>query len=315
MFAKIFEAIKSLFLALFGGGKEQRQPEQPRPKPETPAEPQFPQDAIEVPADTVLIVTNEMDAIVMPPKPDDDFDQDIFDEPKPEAEPAAPQPKPDIPTPEPAAPKPQPKPKGRYLWCLDNGHGKKTSGKRSPEFEFNGEKVRLLEYEFNRDIVRRMIERLDKEGVQYFNVVPEVDIDDFLQGRVDRANNKKSDLPKLYVSIHSNASTAKNINTWGADSAKGIETWHHAKSSKGRKMAGIFQKHLIAKTGFVNRHLKTTEQTNLFVLRETHMPAILTENGFYNNRAEAVELMKPEVRQKIADAHVEAILEIEKNGL
>ncbi len=45
------------------------------------------------------------------------------------------------------------------------------------------------------------------------------------------------------------------------------------------------------------------------------MPAALTENVFYNNKEEAAELMKPEVSQKIAVAHVEAILEIEKSGL
>ncbi len=45
------------------------------------------------------------------------------------------------------------------------------------------------------------------------------------------------------------------------------------------------------------------------------MPAILTENGFYNNKTEVLFLMSEEGRQKIADAHVAAILEIEQNGL
>ena len=45
------------------------------------------------------------------------------------------------------------------------------------------------------------------------------------------------------------------------------------------------------------------------------MPAVLTENGFYNNRFEALDLMKEEVRQQIADAHVAAIVEIEENGI
>ena len=43
------------------------------------------------------------------------------------------------------------------------------------------------------------------------------------------------------------------------------------------------------------------------------MPSILTENGFYNNKKQALDLMKDEVRQLIADAHVEAIMEIEEN--
>ena len=45
------------------------------------------------------------------------------------------------------------------------------------------------------------------------------------------------------------------------------------------------------------------------------MTAILTENGFYNNQDQCLKLLKDSVRQKIADAHVAAILEIEENGI
>ena len=45
------------------------------------------------------------------------------------------------------------------------------------------------------------------------------------------------------------------------------------------------------------------------------MPTIMTENGFYNNKKEAELLRQDSVRQLIADAHVAAILEIEKNGI
>ena len=45
------------------------------------------------------------------------------------------------------------------------------------------------------------------------------------------------------------------------------------------------------------------------------MPAVLTENGFYNNKEECKLLLQDDIRQKIADAHVAAILEIEKNGI
>lgn len=304
MFAKFIEAIKSLFSSLFGGSKTTTPTDKPSPPKPQPTDKMPPQDAIEMPTDTLIIVSNENDTILVPPSaPNEDLDEDVLDETAPPTQPETP-----------ATPAQSVK-KQRYLWCLDNGHGKKTPGKRSPVFEFEGKEDRLFEYLFNRDIVRQMIERLEKEGVAFYNVVPEVDIDDFLQGRVDRANKKQSSLPKLYVSIHSNASRADNQDSWGADSAKGIETWHHANSRKGTKMAAIFQQHLIAKTGFKNRHLKTTEETNLFVLRKTNMPAILTENGFYNNRLEAIELMKDKVRQQIADAHVEAILEIERDGL
>lgn len=209
--------------------------------------------------------------------------------------------------PKPAAPAS----KGRFMWCLDNGHGKKTPGKRSPLFDDG--RTRLLEYEFNRDIVQRIREALDKHDVKYYITVPEVDIDDFLKGRVDRANDLKSDLPKIFVSVHGNAGPAANSETWSP--ASGIETWFFHGSARSQKIASIFQKHLIEKTGFRNRNIKSQPTGQFYVLRNTNMPSVLTENGFYNNKAEAAEMMKPEVRQKIADAHVAAILEIEKSGL
>ena len=45
------------------------------------------------------------------------------------------------------------------------------------------------------------------------------------------------------------------------------------------------------------------------------MPAILTENGFFNNKEEGRKLLTEETRQLIADAHVDAIMEIEKFGM
>ena len=244
-------------------------------KSEPLKEPQDASDISDASATEVIIV----DA------PDAGFDEDIFDIAQPHA-------------------------KQRYLWCLDNGHGKLTAGKRSPVFDDGT--TQFFEYEFNRAIVKLIIKQLAVLGVRYFEVVPEVEVGDILEERVKRANEKTDPLPKIFVSIHSNAAPAASPNDWCAPNIRGIETWHYHNSVKGEKIATIFQRHLIQKTGFVNRHLKSRPEGQFYVLRETKMPAILTENGFYNNKEEAAELMKKEVRQKIADAHVAAILEIEK---
>ena len=199
--------------------------------------------------------------------------------------------------------------KSRFLWCLDNGHGRLTAGKRSPILS-TGE--RLYEYEFNRDIVKKIIAQLESEGVAYFEVVPEIEVDNFLQGRVLRANNHPSQLKKIFVSVHSNAGPAPP-NQW--TSVHGIETWFFHGSQTGQKVAAIFQKHLIKKTNWLNRGIKSQPTKQFYVLRNTNMPAVLTENGFFNNETQVYDLMKPAVRQKIADAHVAAILEIEEKGL
>jgi N-acetylmuramoyl-L-alanine amidase len=320
MFSKIIQAIKSFFTALFGGSKKETpaKPTPTKPRPET-VDP-FPQDGAEITPDTIVVVTNEFEHVTLPPPSQPDAEaskeplevDDVDDEPEPVVEATVVE----TPTPaeEPAAPKPEPKkPKQRFLWCLDNGHGKQTPGKRSPLFD-DGQ-TRFWEYEFNRDIVARIIKKLEAAGVAYYNVVPEVEIGDFLEGRVGRANKKKSDLPKLYLSVHSNAAPAAGSESWGSSSVSGIETWFFHGSKRGQKLAQIFQKHLIEETALKSRGLKSKPDGQFFVLRKTNMTSVLTENGFYNNKAEAAKLMTDAMRQKIADAHVAAILEIEENGL
>ena len=58
---------------------------------------------------------------------------------------------------------------------LDNGHGENTPGKRSPQGLLTGpEQVALYEYEYNRDIVNRLIRMLDSDGIDFWELVPEV---------------------------------------------------------------------------------------------------------------------------------------------
>ncbi|MGH1435100.1 MAG: N-acetylmuramoyl-L-alanine amidase [Lewinella sp.] len=334
MLGKLFAALGRFFSSLFGTNKSDgatsssgstgsttgsTRPSTTQPTLPPPVVGQ-PQDASELQPDTVIIVAHEMEEVViLPGEPDKDFDENIFEDNPAGNEPVAPEPEPEPePTPEPE-PEPTPTPapptgrQPRYLWCLDNGHGSKTAGKRSPIFD-DGE-TQFFEYEFNRDIVKRIIAKLDAEGIKSFNVVPEVNTDNFLQGRVDRANSKASDLPKIFVSIHSNAGPAQSSKHWAADSIKGIETWFYHGSKKGQRLASVFQRHIVEATGFSNRHLKSRPDSQFYVLRKTMMTAVLTENGFYNNKKEALELMKDSVRQQIADAHVAAIIEVEENGI
>lgn len=201
----------------------------------------------------------------------------------------------------------------RFMWCLDNGHGEDTPGKRSPEFEMDGITMQFFEYEFNRDVVGRIINALTEKGIKFFNVVPEVEGDITLKERVTRANTLPSNLPKIYVSVHSNAGPVRPGTDW--TSASGMETWYYKSSSNGKKIASVFQKEMVRATDWRNRGLKSTALKNLYVLRHTSMPAVLTESGFFNNEKEVKKLMMDDVRQAIADAHVAAILEIEKNGI
>jgi len=207
---------------------------------------------------------------------------------------------------------PGPEYRARYMWCIDNGHGSLTAGKRSPVLPDGRQ---LLEFEFNRDVSSRIFDKLDDLGVPYFNVIPEVEVGNLLLERVDRANRLSSALPKLFLSIHGNAGPAPTVQDFTDDSVRGIETWYYHGSTQGRNLAAVFQRQLIARTGFVNRHLRSKVTGQFYVLRATRMPAILTENGFYNNRFDLDAMLTDEFRQAVADAHVAAILEVDREGL
>ena len=336
----MLQKIIDFFKGLFSGFSRNKKPRPVTPPPPTTTYPTSslpkanenePQDGSEITTDSAVVVIKENDPIVNTNQP---VDVSTVDGPDTEPEITVPETStsttsiPDPPitntgsnntsttdlaeteTPTELGEKPA-QHKARFLWCLDNGHGKRTAGKRSPKLE-NG--VQLLEYEFNRDIVKRIIKLLDGKGVKTFNVVPEYDVDNFLEERVHRTNSKTSSLPKLFISVHSNAAPAP-LGKWADPNISGVETWYYHNNSRGRKIAAIFQKHLVTANNWKNRHIKSRPTNQFYVLRNTRMTAILTENGFYNNKAQCLELLKDDVRENIAKAHVAAIMEIEKNGV
>ena len=313
---EMLSRIVDLIAALFGdtSGRPPRPvplpPALPPPAPTPPAaDPDEPQDAADLRTDDPIVVTHEAE----PPRPDQngpDYDptprppyEDVTDEP-PNA--TGESRKPSVIHP------PAPEYRARYLWCIDNGHGALTRGKRSPVMEDGRQ---LLEYRFNRDVTARIFARLEQIGVAYYDVVPEVEVGNFLRERARRVNNLSSALPKLFVSVHGNAGPAPSLQDYTGDGSRGVETWYYHGSVNGRNLAAVFQRHLVERTGLKNRHLRSKVSGQFYVLRATRMPAILTENGFYNNRVELPLMLTEAFRQQVAEAHVAAILEVERDGL
>lgn len=308
-----FQAIVDVIAVLFGDSPQRPRAPKPLPPslpPGTPppprADPDEPQDSADVTPSDPVVINHEAEPPRLPdgdefednPRPAPDDDDVRFDDGNPG-------------TPRPTNPGPEYH--ARYLWCIDNGHGALTAGKRSPVLP-NGRQ--LLEYAFNRDITARIFARLDEIGVAYYNIVPEAEtIGNFLTERVARANRLSTALPKLFVSVHGNAGPAATFQDFTDDAVRGIETWHYHGSTRGRQLAAVFQRHLIDRTGFVNRHLRSKVTGQFYVLRATRMPAILTESGFYNNRFDLPIMLTDAFQQQVADAHVEAIMEVEENGI
>lgn len=172
--------------------------------------------------------------------------------------------------------------------CLDYGHGKSTAGKRSPDGT-------LLEYEFNRDVGRRLKAILERHNIEVIQTVDD-DTDLALVSRCGVANYHDCD---YFVSIHANA----DKEYW--TSANGWEIYVVSKGGKAEQLAKKIQKHS-KELGLKDRGLKTA---NFTVLTDTNMPAVLIEHGFYTNKEECEKLKSDSFRQKCAEADAKGILE------
>lgn len=174
------------------------------------------------------------------------------------------------------------------LIATDNGHGQETSGKRTPPFPDGSV---MKENTFNRAVVGYLIAELERNGFDTVNVAPEM-TDTALSVRTTRANNARAD---IYISVHANAYGS------GWNDANGIETLVYRVGDNGQtQLAKLVQAKLIAETGLKDRGVK--ERTDLAVLRDTKMPAILCECGFMTNLAEAKLLVSDDYRRKVAKA-------------
>jgi len=196
------------------------------------------------------------------------------------------------------------RPRGsRYTWILDNGHGTDTPGKRSPVLPDGNQ---LFEYEFNRHIVSKIVSKLQSKGINYHVLVPE-SYDVSLTSRAKKANALKTGKPKMLISVHGNA--AGNGDWYPA---RGLETFHYPSSQKGEDIAKVFQGNITNTLQLKDRGVKSA---NFALLRRSLMPAILTENGFFTHLEECKKMISTDFQDKIADAHVKAIEEIERNGI
>lgn len=184
---------------------------------------------------------------------------------------------------------------------LDNGHGKETAGKRSPVWSDGSQ---LFEWEFNRDIVRRIAEKLEADGIPYQVLVPEEN-DIALSERVKRANEiaKEFDGKVYVVSVHANAG-----------GGTGWEIYTSPGQTPSDAIATVFFEE--AGTEFMPDGWRTRsdysdgdpdKEANFYILTKTTCPAILTENFFMDTEKDCRFIMSEDGRERIANMHVAAI--------
>lgn len=179
---------------------------------------------------------------------------------------------------------------GKLVVMLDPGHGETTAGKGSPDGS-------LKEYEFNRAIAYKMKSYLEARGIEVLLTVDD-NSDTSLSERCEKANSSQAD---IFVSIHANA--YGNGSEW--TTPKGWEIYHFKGSAIGTSLAETISDANFPQIGIQNRGIKTTE--NLYVIKNTYIPAVLIEHGFFTN-IEEIELLKSdEWRDKVASYNAEGI--------
>ena len=185
---------------------------------------------------------------------------------------------------------------------IDNGHGINTPGKCSPDGRFK-------EYAWAREIAKMLYNRL-KDSYTTKLITPE-DVDISLATRVKRVNDvclEHGAKNVLLISIHTDAA--------GADSK-----WHNARgfsarvgtnaSSRSKKLASCLWSRAIEMGLKGNRCVPNEKYIaqNLYILKYTHCPAVLTENLFQDNNEDVDFLLSAEGKKKIVDMHVKGIID------
>lgn len=182
---------------------------------------------------------------------------------------------------------------------LDNGHGRETPGKRSPD-------GRLLEWEYTRRLAAAVEARLLAQGIDARRIVKE-EADVPLRERCRRVNEVCRSHPwVLLVSLHCNA--AGDGSQWM--SARGWEAW----TSVGNTKADILATHLYAaaeRMGFKTRKDMTDgdpdKEGHLYILKHTLCPTVLTENLFQDNREDVEYLLSEVGKHSIVKLHVDGV--------
>lgn len=185
--------------------------------------------------------------------------------------------------------------------ALDYGHGKNTFPPSKGVYR-NGKAYH--EHEFNADVGEQVRKILERHGVKVLVTQPPNKNDVGLKYRTDLANKKKVD---LFVSFHANA---------GVSTAKGACVFAWKGFPGANRAADLVVKHLKAQKidlhGNGRHYSELNSWTNLHVLRETDMDAILIEHGFMTNDRDFENIFgknSKDYRKRCAIADAKGILE------
>lgn len=186
---------------------------------------------------------------------------------------------------------------------IDNGHGKDTPGKRSPD-------GKLREYKYTREIAKEIVDKLLSAGFDAQLLVPEED-DISLKERVKRVNKACSDLGKenvLLISIHVNA--FKDGNEW--QSPRGWSCYTTKGKTLSDQLATILYEEAVTILAGHRIRMEMSDgdadwEEDFYILKKTLCTAVLTENFFMDNKEDVAFLLSDNGRNAIVRTHVNSI--------
>ena len=190
---------------------------------------------------------------------------------------------------------------------IDNGHGSNTKGKFSPD-------RRLYEYKWAREIAVRLEAELKARGYDAQRIVTE-ETDISLTERVRRVNNicKQYGAKNcLLVSVHNNAAGADG--KW--HDARGFSVFVSKNASTNSKLcAAIFTDEATSRGLLGNRVVSKEKfwtwswtKADIYILKNTNCPAVLTENLFQDNKDDVDFLLSENGKRIITELHRDAII-------
>lgn len=177
--------------------------------------------------------------------------------------------------------------------CLDPGHGGRYLGAVR-------EKGKYLEKNLNLELAKEIGKQLERDN-HFLIWTREDDRIVYNRKRAEIANTCRNE---VFISVHHNAH--------GTESANGFEVLHWPRSRKGRPLAEKICDLVCEYTPIRNRGPKP--RSDLIVIRETRMPAILIEAGFISSPIDLRNFLSDSKRNKfhqtVAKAVKEALNEI-----
>lgn len=173
------------------------------------------------------------------------------------------------------------------LIVIDAGHGGADGGCM---------RGNVLEKDVNLSIAMHIKELLGERGYEVL-MTREGDETVSLEERVRLANENGA---TIYISIHQNSCDED------VESVHGIETYYSGENeADSKRLAQLMQQQLTDNTDARDRSILANE--NLYVIRETTMPACLVETGFLSNQKECALLASDEYQKQLAASIVSGV--------